>query len=104
MSTNSAKKIHQTIIAITPGLVVEKAAISQKLQSNPSFHSDFLLSISHELKTPLNAIIGCAEILKSEIKNPHSLAECLDFLNDITSVAEDMNELIHDLLDVGSID
>lgn len=64
------------------------------LNSKPSFalsSSEFLSAVSHELKTPLNAIIGFSDV------------ECMDYVNEINSAALEMNELVHDLLDVGNV-
>ena len=63
-------------------------------------NSDFLPSIVHELKTPLSAIIGFSEALKQEISDPKSVLECIDYINEVIAAASEMNELIHDLLDV----
>lgn len=65
--------------------------------------SEFLSSICHELKTPLNAIIGFADILKHEIHNPFLKDENFNYINEISEAASDLNELIHDLLDVGQV-
>jgi signal transduction histidine kinase len=78
-------------------------------QNNPS---DFLSSIVHELKTPLNAIIGFADVVKDEmqaavldsgISVSATINECLDYIGEIEKAAWEMNELIHDLLDVGQV-
>ncbi len=63
---------------------------------------DFLPAITHELKTPLSAIIGLANILQDEILNPQSQKECLEYIDDIKKTAYEMNDLVHDLLDVGA--
>ncbi|MES2961710.1 MAG: HAMP domain-containing sensor histidine kinase [Pseudomonadota bacterium] len=72
--------------------------------------SEFLFAISHELKNPLNAIIGFSDVLLSEMngigKSSHSqtsLHECIDYISEINQAAYEMNELIHDLLDIGSV-
>ena len=64
---------------------------------------DFLSAITHELKTPLNAIIGFSDVLREDINNPNLLAECLDYISEINRAAVEMNELVNDLLDVGAI-
>jgi two-component system cell cycle sensor histidine kinase PleC len=71
----------------------------KKQHSNPS---EFLNAIIHELKTPLNAIIAFSEILKQEVRNPKAVEECADYAQEINQVAIELNELIHDLLDVNS--
>ncbi len=67
---------------------------------NPN--SDFLNSIIHELKTPLNAIISFSEAIKLDIKDPKQTEECLEYAEEIFRAANDLNELIHDLLEVNS--
>ncbi len=74
-------------------------------QSSPSINinsSEFLSAIVHELKTPLNAIISFSEILKEDLSNQDSTLECMDYLKEINIAAVEMNELIHDILDVKS--
>jgi signal transduction histidine kinase len=68
-------------------------------QTNP----DFLNSLIHELKTPLSAIISFSEMLQADINNPNAAADCADYAKEINQTALGLNELINDLLDVGSI-
>lgn len=63
---------------------------------------EFLNSIIHELKNPLNIIIGFSQILRDEKNYKISDSERKEYLNDISESADDLNELIHDILDVGS--
>ncbi len=72
----------------------------QKAPSANINSSEFLAAIVHELKTPLSAIISFSEFLKDDLKNPKSLEECIDYANEINTAATEMNELIHDILDV----
>ena len=62
--------------------------------------SEFLSAICHELKTPISAIISFSEILREDIKNPKLITDCSDYIKEINSAANDLNELVHDLLDV----
>ena len=64
--------------------------------------SDFIYAIIHELKNPLNAILGFSDILKMEIKDPACAEDCLDSVKEINLAAVELRELIHDLLDVGA--
>lgn len=66
-------------------------------------NTTFLSAITHELKTPLSAIIGFADVLQQEIRNPNSIEECVDYIKEIREAAADLNSLIHDLLDIGQV-
>jgi len=78
--------------------------ISKLATSSKSFSSqEFLSAICHEIKNPLNAIVGFSSILQMEIRNPESKEECVDYVKEIKQAALDLNELIHDLLDVGQV-
>ncbi len=73
-----------------------------KMNPAPSFSSsEFLSAICHELKTPLNAIIGFSEALKEDIANPKLAKDCVEYAQEINAVANDLTDLVHDLLDVG---
>lgn len=63
--------------------------------------SDFLSRISHDLRTPLNSMIGFANILIDD----HSLSEAIrkDYLNRIQKNGTHMQRMINDLLDLSRI-
>jgi len=93
---NSLKEKSQIQAFFTPLLDQKKQNINKNSQK------DFINSIIHELKNPLNAIIGFSALIKDEVKNPKSADECLNYAKEIEKAVFDLNELIHDLLDVGS--
>ena len=62
--------------------------------------NEFIASISHEFRTPMNGIIGLAEILKNTV-----LDEAQDdLLKGIVSSAENLLALVNDLLDFSAIE
>jgi len=74
---------------------------SQAIEKAPD--SQFLYSIIHELKTPLNAVVGFSEVLADEMKEEQISKEtCNDYIKEIREAAEDLDSLIHDILDLGS--
>jgi signal transduction histidine kinase len=78
--------------------------------STTTFSScEFLSAITHELKTPLSAIISMAEILAENLatmnsqKNSELFEESKSCIADIASISADMLSLVHDILDVNKI-
>jgi len=97
-----AKSLHfqDLILFIMANKSDTKTNLQKKdLQSNIQ-PSEFLAAIVHELKTPLNAIIGFSEFLKDDIGKQKSLEDCINCASEINIAAMEMNELIHDILDV----
>lgn len=63
--------------------------------------SDFLSRISHDIRTPLNAIIGMAHLAKMNLEQPQKAEECLDKLH---ISAKFLLALINDVLDMSKIE
>ena len=62
--------------------------------------NEFIASISHEFRTPMNGILGLSEILKNTALNP----EQKDLLKGIVSSAENLLVLLNDVLDFSAIE
>ena len=60
--------------------------------------SNFLNSISHELRSPLNAVIGFSEVLLDQFFGPLK-KEQVEYLNDILQSGQHLLTLINDILD-----
>ena len=63
--------------------------------------SVFLNNMSHDIRTPMNAILGFADIAKKEMGNRARLEECL---SKIILSGKDLLNLINDILDMSSIE
>jgi PAS domain S-box-containing protein len=61
---------------------------------------EFLATVSHELRAPLNSILGWGRLLEKEILNPQTTQKAVET---IVRNAESQNRLIEDLLDVSRI-
>ena len=62
--------------------------------------TDLFLSISHELRTPMNAVLGYTEMAQRHLEDKELVDDCLDKAH----VAESqIVELINKLMDVGSL-
>lgn len=66
--------------------------------------SAFLATMSHELKTPLNAIIGFSEIMKDEIFGPIGQQTYRGYAGDIHASGTRLLSVINDVLDVSRLE
>lgn len=73
-----------------------------QLRKLERMRADFVANVTHELKTPLTAIIGFAETLQSGAVSEKQTAE--QFLNKIGDNAYRLNRLVNDLLMLSSLD
>ncbi|MDI1334591.1 MAG: PAS domain S-box protein, partial [Lacunisphaera sp.] len=64
--------------------------------------SDFLSSMSHELRSPLNAILGFAQVM--EVANPAPSAAQLKCINHILQAGWHLLKLINEILDLAKIE
>jgi signal transduction histidine kinase len=62
--------------------------------------SEFLAHMSHELRSPLNAVIGFSEIIKGELFGPLSPAKYREYVNDIHASGTHLLAVISDVLDL----
>ena len=75
-------------------------AIEQAEKANAS-KSDFLSRMSHDLRTPMNGVIGIAELAEDEIDKPEAIKEDL---RKIKSSSKYMVSLLNDILDMAKIE
>jgi two-component system, OmpR family, phosphate regulon sensor histidine kinase PhoR len=101
------KKIYQS--KISPliingqfyGLLVTAFDIT-KISQLEKIQSDFLADISHEIKTPLAAILGASEILNQK-QRKLTVKESNEFQSMIASESARLQRLIHELTDLSKI-
>src|SRR3546814_15621765 len=60
--------------------------------------------MSHERRTPLNAVLGFSEILKTEAFGPLGSKRYKDYADDIHASGSHLLSLINDLLDMSKIE
>jgi PAS domain S-box-containing protein len=66
--------------------------------------SEFLARVSHEVRTPLNAIIGFAEVMIEERFGAVGNEKYREYLRDIRTSGEHVVSLVNDLLDISKIE
>jgi len=73
----------------------------EQLQLQDKMQKEFINIAAHELRTPLQPILGLAEIVKNEIKDNSHQKELLDI---VISNAKRLKKLSEDILDVTKIE
>lgn len=66
--------------------------------------SEFLANESHELRMPLNAIIGFSDTVWNEALGPLGNARYLEYIHDISHAGNHLLHLINDILDLSKIE
>src|ERR1700756_2941144 len=66
--------------------------------------SRFLATISHELRTPVNAILGFSEVMKGELFGSHAIASYKEYSNDIHASGQHLLMLINEILDLSRVE
>ena len=66
--------------------------------------SSFLAHMSHDLRTPLNIIIGLSQIIRDQMFGPVGAQRYVDYARDIESSGHDLLDLINDLLDLSKVE
>jgi PAS domain S-box-containing protein len=76
----------------------------RKAETSSTAKSEFLAKISHEMRSPLNAIIGFSEVMIGERFGPVGSERYRDYLKDIHASGEHLIALLNDLLDLSRIE
>ncbi|MBD3212873.1 MAG: PAS domain S-box protein [Candidatus Lokiarchaeota archaeon] len=93
--TKRTKKLEEAL--------AEQQLYMKEIMKASQFKSQFMATMSHEFRTPLNVIIGFSELLlDGEVNKVSSLQE--EYLNDILSSAEHLLNMIKEILDISKID
>ena len=73
------------------------------LEAADRLKSDFIKHVSYELRTPLNTIVGFADMLKDGVPGPLNPRQG-EYVNDILTSANTLTSLIDDILDLSLIE
>ena len=80
-----------------------RAALRQAEIAN-KMKAAFLAAMSHELKTPLNAVLGFSEIIRDEVLGPVGQAGYREYAGDIHKSGARLLAVINDVLDVSRLE
>ena len=84
---------HQTTLAVKAALEIAEKASKAK--------TDFLSNMSHDIRTPMNAIIGITTLMKNELHQPEKLAE---HLGKLETSGQLLLGIINNILDMSRIE
>lgn len=73
----------------------------EKAEKANEAKSEFLSRMSHDIRTPINGVIGMTELAKKNINNPQKIADCLE---NITTSSYHLLSLVNDILDLNHIE
>lgn len=79
-------------------VALHQAEIANKMKAA------FLAAMSHELKTPLNAVLGFSEIIRDEMLGPVGHESYRDYAGDIHTSGTRLLAVINDVLDVSRLE
>jgi two-component system, OmpR family, sensor histidine kinase VicK len=79
----------------------KQAEMYDQLEYQKKMQKEFINIAAHELRTPIQPILGLTEIVKNEIKDNHRHKELLDI---VISNAKKLKKLSDDILDVTKIE
>jgi PAS domain S-box-containing protein len=80
-----------------------RAALRQAEIAN-RMKAAFLAAMSHELKTPLNAVLGFSEIIRDEVLGPVGNGTYREYAGDIHASGARLLSVINDVLDVSRLE
>ncbi|MCH2547359.1 MAG: PAS-domain containing protein [Alphaproteobacteria bacterium] len=94
-----------TYFDVTDSTLVERSLIekNEALREADRLKTEFLLSVSYELRSPLTSITGFAEILKEEYFGELNEKQ-REYLEAVHDSASQLGQLINNILDLASIE
>ena len=77
-----------------------KTSLESARQSEES-RNRFFFRMSHDMRTPLNAIVGLSELAKNHVQNPEKIEE---YLSKINISSKQLMDLINDILEISRLE
>ena len=103
-ANNELRKSNEKLEQVNDALQKAQEATKEALQAAEAASkakTDFLSNMSHDIRTPMNAIIGITTLMKSE---PDLSEKMRDYLSKLESSGEHLLELINNVLDMNRIE
>ena len=83
---------------------VALALAAAKAEEASRMKSDFLASMSHELRSPLNAILGFSEAIQQDLLGPVESKRVREYMADIATSGRYLLGILDDILEMSKID
>ena len=102
-----ARAMHRTYEAENRERMRAEADLTEALENAERANrakSQFLATMSHEFRTPLNAILGFAQVMEMELLGGAPGSKYLDYARNIRTSGEILSALISDILDLSRIE
>lgn len=104
-TVESMKQVSENYLYTEKGYVDDWAAYisSQHMMAEQASEAktQFLSSMSHDIRTPMNAVIGMTEIAKKHLDDTEYARQCLDKVH---MSGEHLLTLINDILDISKVE
>jgi len=81
---------------------VKSDSATKKAQQESNFKSKFLASMSHEVRTPMNSVMGFLTLIENDLFE--SKEELKSFSRDARLAAESLLDIINNILDISKIE
>jgi signal transduction histidine kinase len=98
------KSIEEEAVPPAPVNGTAQQVQTPKLEGDAAARLEFLAKVSHEVRTPLNSIIGFTELMAQERFGPIGNARYKGYLEDIHQSGLYALSLLNDLLDISKIE
>lgn len=95
-----SERMHRTQVMQMDQSNAELEATSQALLRAQAHKDEFIASVGHELRTPMNAILGLNSILRDELAEHAEDAEVVDHIRRST---EQLLQVVNDILDFSQL-
>jgi signal transduction histidine kinase len=103
---NPLQMVGTLIVLLAMDVLTTVALVSElhEAQNENRVKSMFLAATSHELRNPLNAIIGFSSMIDSQVAGPIENAKYMDYARTIHTAGQHLLGLINGLLDLAKIE
>ena len=97
------KELGSSFNAMAAEVEAKNVALSQavgRAEAASRTKSDFLANVSHEVRTPLNAILGFSELMRASIYGPMGHPKYVNYVEHIHNSAQHLLGLVNTVLDL----